>query len=91
MPSVPPSLIQKMESGISIELGDCKNHLGFEGRLPDIVLMLEAIKKYQGNCWWAYDRHFRQQAASQPNYKWSNIDYIIWNLVKPEWAAVGIT
>ena len=36
--------------------------------------------EYQGNCWLAYDKHFRQQAASSPNCKWSNIDSNIWNL-----------
>ena len=32
------------------------------------------------NCWLAYDRRFRKQAASQPNCKWSNIDSTFWNL-----------
>ena len=42
--------------------------------------MLEASNEYQGNCWLAYNRRFRQQAASQPNCKWSNIDTTYWNL-----------
>ena len=53
-------------------------------RVPDLmgyqILMLEASNEYQGNCWLAYDRRFRQQASSQPNCKWSNIDSTIWNL-----------
>ena len=44
IPLIPPSLIQKMESGISIELGDRKNYLGFEGRLPDTY-----VGSYQKN------------------------------------------
>ena len=115
----PPSLVQKIESGAFIELGDLlSNHLGFEEtvgskskqhpitnisewlqafavyvsviarkqpqRVPDLmgyqILMLEASNEYQGNCWLAYDRCFRQQAASLPNCKWSTIDSTIWNL-----------
>ena len=48
--------------------------------LSDPLIMLEVSNEYQGNCWLAYDRHFRQQAASLPNCKWSNIDSTIWNL-----------
>ena len=44
------------------------------------VLMMEASNEYQGNSWLAYDRHFRQCAASQPNSKWSNIDTTVWKL-----------
>ena len=33
-----------MESGISIELGDCKNHLDFEGRLPDTYVCWKLSK-----------------------------------------------
>ena len=119
IPPVPPSLVQKIESGAFIELGDLvPNHLGFEEtvgskskqqpitnisewlqafavyvsviarkqpqRVPDLmgyqILMLEASNEYQGNCWLAYDRRFRQQAASLPNCKWSTIDSTIWNL-----------
>ena len=119
IPPVPPSLVQIIESGAFIELGDLvPNHLGFEETvgykskqhpitnisewlqpfsvyvsviarkqpqcMPDLmgyqILMLEASNEYQGNCWLAYDRHFRQQAASLPNCKWSNIDSTIWNL-----------
>ena len=119
IPPVPPSLIQKIESGAFIELGDLVlNHLGFEEtvgskskqrpitnisewlqtfavyvsviarkqpqRVPDLmgyqILMLEASNEYQGNCWLAYYRRFRQQAASLPNCKWSTIDSTIWNL-----------
>ena len=53
-------------------------------RVPDLmgyqILMLEASNEYQNNCWLAYDRRFRKQAASQPNCKWSNIDSTFWNL-----------
>ena len=119
IPPVPPSLVQKIESGAFIELGDLvPNHYGFEEtvgskskqqpitnisewlqafavdvsviarkqpqHVPDLmvyqILMLEASNEYQGNCWLAYDRYFRQQAASLPNCKWSTIDSIIWNL-----------
>ena len=52
--------------------------------VPDLmgyqILMLEANNEYQGNCWLAYDRRFRQQAASLPNCKWFTIDSTIWNL-----------
>lgn len=41
---------------------------------------MEASNEYQGNSWLAYDRHFRQCAASQPNSKWSNIDTTVWKL-----------
>ena len=52
--------------------------------VPDLmgyqILMLEASNEYQGNFWLAYDRRFRQLAASLPNCKWSTIDPTIWNL-----------
>ena len=44
------------------------------------ILMLEANNEYQGNCWLAYDRCFRQQAESLRNCKWSTVDSTIWNL-----------
>ena len=53
-------------------------------RVPDLmgyqILMLEASNEYQGNCWLAYYRRFRQQAASLPNCEWYTIDFTIWNL-----------
>ena len=45
-------------------------------RIPDLmvyqVLMLEASNEYKNDCWLAYDRRFRQQAASDPHCQWSN-------------------
>ena len=53
-------------------------------RIPDLmgyqVLILEASNEYQNNGWLAYDRRFRQLAASQPNCKWSNMDSTFWNI-----------
>ena len=53
-------------------------------RVPDLmgyqVLMLEASNDYKKECWLAYDRPFRQQAASDPHCKWSNINTTLWNL-----------
>ena len=47
-------------------------------RVPDLmgyqVLMLEASNGYKNDCWLAYDRRFRQQAASDPHCTWSNIN-----------------
>ena len=52
--------------------------------IPDLmgyqILMLEASNEYKGSSWLAYDRHFRQQTAAQPNCRWSMIDSPIWNL-----------
>ena len=44
------------------------------------ILMLEASNKYQSDCWLGYYRNFRQQAASLPNFTWSNMNSTIWNL-----------
>ena len=53
-------------------------------RVPDLmgyqILILEASNEYQNNRWLAYDRRFRQQAASQPSCKWSIIEPTLWNL-----------
>ena len=53
-------------------------------RVPDLmgyqVLMLEASNEYKNDCWLAYDRRFRQQAASDPHCIWSNINTTLWNL-----------
>jgi len=62
-------------------------------RVPDLmgyqILMIEGSNKYQSNCWLAYDRHFRQQAAAQPQCKWSNIDSTFWNLAFTGQAKVS--
>jgi len=42
--------------------------------------MLEVSNEYQNNRWFAYDRRFRQLAASQPSWKWSNTDSTLWSL-----------
>ena len=44
------------------------------------VLILETSNEYKNDCWLAYDRCFRQQAASDPQCKWSNINSTFWNL-----------
>jgi len=44
------------------------------------ILMLEVSNEYQKNRWLAYDRRFRQLAASQPSWKWSNTDSTLWSL-----------
>ena len=53
-------------------------------RVPDLmryqILMLEISNEYQNNCWLAYDRRFRQLAATQPSWKWSNTDSTLWSL-----------
>ena len=52
-------------------------------RVPDLmgyqILMLEASNEYHNDRWLAYDRRFRQQAASQPGCKWSSIETTLWN------------
>ena len=51
--------------------------------MPDLkgyqILMLEASNEFQNNRWMAYDRRFRQHAATQPGCKWSAIDSTFWN------------
>ena len=53
-------------------------------RVPDLmgyqVLILEASSEYKNDCWMAYDRRFRQDATSQPQRSWSNIDTTLWLL-----------
>ena len=53
-------------------------------RVPDLmgyqILMLEVSNECQNNHWLAYDRRFRQFAASQPSWKWSNTDTTLWSL-----------
>jgi len=44
------------------------------------MLMLEVSNEYQNNRWLAYDRQFRQLAASQPGWKWSNTNSTLWSL-----------
>ena len=119
IPPVPPGLVEKIESGVFVDMGDLVPHrLGLEeitrskqkrqaissisewlqafavyvaviskkrpDRVPDLmgyqVLMLEASNEYKNDCWLAYDRRFRQQAASDPHCKWSNINTTLWNL-----------
>ena len=53
------------------------------------ILMLEASNEFQNNRWMAYDRHFRQQAASQPGCKWSAIDSPFWNFAFTGQAIVS--
>ena len=52
--------------------------------VPDLmgyqVLILEASSEYKNDCWMAYDRCFRQEATSQPQRSWSNIDTTLWLL-----------
>ena len=110
IPPVPSNLVEKIEAGKFIEIGDLvPSHLGFEEtagskpkqrsitniskwlqaftiyvsviskkHVPDLmgyqILMLEASNEYQNNRWLAYDRRFRQLAASQPSCKWSTTD-----------------
>ena len=111
--SVPPGLVEKIESGVFVDMGDLVPHrLELEeitrskqkhqaistiskwlqafavyvaiiskkqpDRVPDLmgcqVLMLEASNEYKKESWLAYDRLFRQLAASDPHCKWSNIN-----------------
>jgi len=52
-------------------------------RVPDLmgyqILMLEASSEYHTNRWLAYDRRFRQQAASHPSCKWSSTESTLYN------------
>ena len=64
--------------------------------IPDLmgyqILVLEASNKYRNNGWLSYDKCFRQQAASHPNWKWSTKTPcfgISLSLVKPEHAVVN--
>ena len=53
-------------------------------QIPDLKgyqsLVIEAYMKYKNDCWIGYDRHFWQQAASQPHRPWSNVDSTLWTL-----------
>ena len=119
IPPVPPGLVDKIESGVFVDMGDLvPQRLGLEetarskqkrhtitsinewlqafavyvaiiskkqpDRVPDLmgyqILMLEASNEYKNDCWLAYDRRFRQQAAADPHCKWSNINTTLWNL-----------
>ena len=118
LPPVPTHLIEKIESGAFIEMGDLiPSRLGLDDaarsklrrsvtnisewlqafavyvsviarkqphRVPDLmgyqILILEASNEYHNDCWLGYDRRFRQQAASQPHCKWSNMDSTLWNM-----------
>ena len=119
IPPVPSKVVERIESGLFIEMGDLvPTRLGLEEsarsklkqhtctnicewlqafavyvsvlgkkqphRIPDLmgyqVLILEASNEYKNECWLAYDRHFRQQAAADPQCKWSNINPTLWNL-----------
>ena len=44
-----------------------------------LISMLEVSNEYHNDRWLAYDRRFRQQAASQPGCKWSSIETTLWN------------
>ena len=44
------------------------------------ILILEASNEYHNDCWLGYDRHFCQQATSQPHCKWSNVHSTLWNM-----------
>ena len=55
-------------------------------RVPDLIgyqiLILEASNEYHNDCWLGYTRHFRQQAASQSNCKWSDMDSVQLQVVR---------
>ena len=119
IPLIPPNLVEKIESGAFVEMGDLlPSCLGLDDaakstqkhclitnimewlqsfavyvtviarkqpqRVPDLmgyqVLILEASSEYKNDCWMAYDRYFRQDATSQPQCSWSNIDTTLWLL-----------
>ena len=44
------------------------------------ILILESSNEYRNDCWLGYDRCFRQQATSQSNRKWSDMDSTLWNM-----------
>ena len=53
------------------------------------ILILEASNEYRNDCWLGYNRRFRQQAASQSNCKWSDMDSTLWNMAFTGQARTG--
>ena len=52
--------------------------------VPDLIgyqiLILKASIEYHNDCWLGYNRCFWQQATSQSNCKWSDMDSTLWNM-----------
>ena len=53
------------------------------------ILIQETSNEYCNECWLGYDQRFQQQAISQSNCKWSDMDSTLWNMAFTGQAKTG--
>ena len=79
--------IQALEVYISViakkQLHHVSDVMGYQ------ILILEASNEYRNDCWLGYNQCFWQQAVSQSNSKWSDIDSTLWNMAFTGQARTG--